>query len=446
MKNAVLVLLVLGSLALVCVAWLTALFIRAALLSREARQAAGRLLQGDEASCDSLERRYRSVIALLAKAYPLVIPVISGCLILSSFFGVYALWHTQMKILRVVVMGLAVLSTFSLISIFSKHSTEALSLRLVEADHPRLFAVVHEIISKAGVANIPQVFLTSGEELILFEQGSLGEIIRNESTPQLRLGAGLLGGITPDDLRPILAKALYPLSEREWSSGSLAHAIDYYLLVKLYKAQSSNNGNPLEPALGIAILYHKLFTITCAGAKMLQNVRTSRFVSDLTGPGEFHSALRRLFETYWCIGAFLNRTLDQNIASSEEPLPCLFPLSVPSEWNQADIAKVGYPRHKNQEMKTPRSLMEQAIPELLRHVQMELNTHLPLHAQIQWDKPCLGDDHPRTIDDSSLSLLRNAHSLVGRLSLDIYQSFTPGRRFRKNYQIRLAALQKSLEE
>jgi len=142
----------------------------------------------------------------------------------------------------------------------------------------------------------------------------------------------------------------------------------------------------------------------------------------------------------------MDHTLYQNIANSEEPLPSLFPLTAPSEWDQADIDKVGYPRHKNQEMKTPLQLMEQAIPEFLRHEQLELNAHMPLNAQVQWEEPCSGDDHPRTIHDSSLSLLDNAHSLVGRLSLEIYQATTPRRKYRKTYPARLAALQKSTEE
>lgn len=184
-------------------------------------------------------------ILLFMATYLLLFAFAVGLTVLCGYLGLMLIalkpnFVTLMLGLGVAAVG--VLTLFFLVKfIFTKSSTDLSGyIEIDENDQPKLFAMIREVVQKAGTDFPKKVYLSSEVNASVFYSSSFWSMFL-PVRKNLHIGLGLVNSVTTDELRSIIAHEFGHFSQRSMKVGSYVYNVNYIIHNMLYDNEGYNN-------------------------------------------------------------------------------------------------------------------------------------------------------------------------------------------------------------
>lgn len=291
---------------------------------------------------NTLRKFYQILINTSGFYYYISLPVVLIIVLVGSgllIYGSLAIGVIPIKLLIILVIGVAVTIYGMLRSLFLRKGTLEPGRELKEAEAPELFALTKEVASKMNTRPIDAIRITPDTDLAVYETGSWRDKMRDNGKRTLIIGTGVLKDFKMDGFKAVLAHEYGHFANRDTAGGGVALRVqrdmfNYY--VALYNAGQAAWWNG---AFLFLRFYHFIFRRISAGATRLQEVLADRVAAQTYGTQSFVEGLTFVIRRDIEFSAKVNEEV--KIADFEKrPYHNLFDLSAVGNTNvEAELEK-----------------------------------------------------------------------------------------------------------
>jgi Zn-dependent protease with chaperone function len=252
--------------------------------------------QGSDAR---LRQLYAVVLWMCCAYYYASIPLVALTVIALAgglVFGMLAAGFIPIKLL--IIAGMIAVVTLGAIarSLFVRVDDSDPGMRLDLDEHPRLRAVLQEVAAKVGTHPVHSVFMTPGTDVAVFERGGMLDQLRGKSERCLVIGAGVLGGMSLEELKAVLAHEYGHFSNRDTAGGGFALAVRRSLVSMAIGIARGGAATWYNPAWLFVMGFDKVFLRISHGASRLQEILADRWAAFAYGSAAFERGLRHVIE------------------------------------------------------------------------------------------------------------------------------------------------------
>jgi Zn-dependent protease with chaperone function len=159
---------------------------------------------------------------------------------------------------------------------------------------PALWDLLADVAGKVGTRAVDAVYLTLGTELAVSEVGSMSQRLRDRGRRRLILGAGVLDGLTRQQLRAILAHEYGHFSNRDTAGGGAALVVQASVFYSAVRIARAGGATWYNPAWHFVRAFHALFLRITLGASRLQEIMADHFAAVAYGAPAFAQGLEHV--------------------------------------------------------------------------------------------------------------------------------------------------------
>ncbi|HEX8147928.1 MAG TPA: M48 family metallopeptidase [Pyrinomonadaceae bacterium] len=227
---------------------------------------------------ETLRRWYRALINFAGFYYYASLPVVLCLILLAAAAAVYAFVMVRfpIKLVLIIVAGVAVTVYQMIRSFFVKHEEEDPGRPLREEEAPGLWALAREVAGAVGTRPVDEIRVTPGTDLAVYERGSSAEKRQDKATRILIIGVGVLNGFTRNAFRAVLAHEYGHFGHRDTAGGEVALRVNKDMVVFAYAMAAAGQAVWYNLAFQFLRAYHFIFRRISHGATRLQDILADR--------------------------------------------------------------------------------------------------------------------------------------------------------------------------
>lgn len=261
----------------------------------EAETALGDRSVSARARDSRLHSAYAAVLWLCCAYYYISVPLILITMVALGaglIIGMLAVGFVSIKLLLIVVVGVAATVIAVITSFFKRPKDEPPGELLDLAEAPRLRALLDEVAGQIGTRPVDRVYLSPGAEIAVFERGGLWAKLRGKGERCLLLGVAVLDGLDERALRAILAHEYGHFSNEDTAGGNFALGVRRSILHSATGLAEMGVAGWHNPAWAFLNGFNSLFLRVSQGASRLQEVLADRWAARTYGADAFERGLR----------------------------------------------------------------------------------------------------------------------------------------------------------
>lgn len=181
-------------------------------------------------------------IVLFIATYLLLITLAVALTIAFGYVGLMLIVFKPMFLTLMLGIGLMSVGVFILLFLFKfvtkKHTVDLSHLhRVTETDEPKLFDLIHEVVSEVKTPFPKKVYLSYEINAAVFYNSTFWSMIFPVKK-NLQIGVGLINSVTTTELKAILAHEFGHFSQRSMKVGSYVYNVNKVIYNLLYENES----------------------------------------------------------------------------------------------------------------------------------------------------------------------------------------------------------------